>query len=88
MDGSPSGSSSVLLSVEFSRQEYWSRLPFPTPRDFPNPGIEPGSLAPLAFSDGFFTAVPLGSPHPILDLSQKAEKRSWVDSPKNPLRGI
>ena len=27
----------------FSRQEYWSGLPFPSPRDLPNPGIEPGS---------------------------------------------
>jgi len=26
------------------RQEYWSRLPFPSPGDLPNPGIEPGSL--------------------------------------------
>ena len=28
-------------SVEFSRQEYWSGLPFPSPGDLPNPGIEP-----------------------------------------------
>ena len=33
------------LSVEFFRQEYWSGLPFPSPRDLPNPGIEPGSPA-------------------------------------------
>ena len=33
------------LSMEFSRQEYWSGLPFPSPGDFPNPGIEPGSPA-------------------------------------------
>ena len=32
-------------STEFSRQEYWSGLPFPSPGDFPNPGIEPGSPA-------------------------------------------
>ena len=30
-------------SMEFSRQEYWSGLPFPSPRDLPKPGIEPGS---------------------------------------------
>ena len=30
-------------SMEFSRQEYWSGLPFPFPGDLPNPGIEPGS---------------------------------------------
>ena len=29
----------------FSRQEYWSRLPFPSPGDLPDPGIEPGSPA-------------------------------------------
>ena len=33
----------VPPSVEFSRQEYWSGLPFPSPGDLPNPGIEPGS---------------------------------------------
>ena len=38
MDCSPPG----LLSMEFSRQEYWSGLPFPSPGDVPDPGIEPG----------------------------------------------
>ena len=33
------------LSMGFSRQEYWSGLPSPSPGDLPNPGIEPGSLA-------------------------------------------
>ena len=31
--------------MEFSRQEYWSGLPFPSPEDFPNQRIEPGSPA-------------------------------------------
>ena len=31
----------ALPSVEFSRQEYWSGLPFPSPGDLPDPGIEP-----------------------------------------------
>ena len=39
MDCSPPSSS----SMEFSRHEYWSRFPFPSPRDLPDPGIEPGS---------------------------------------------
>ena len=39
MDCSPPGSS----DMEFSRQEYWSGLPFPSPGDLPNPGIEPRS---------------------------------------------
>ena len=33
------------MSMEFSRQEYWSGLPFPSPGEFPNPGIEPRSSA-------------------------------------------
>ena len=32
-------------SMEFSRQEYWSGLPFPSPGDLPNPGIKSGSPA-------------------------------------------
>ena len=32
-------------SMGFSRQEYWSGLPFPSPGDLPSPGIEPGSPA-------------------------------------------
>ena len=33
------------LSMGFSRQEYWSGLPFPSPEDLPDPGIKPGSPA-------------------------------------------
>ena len=35
----------TLLSMGFSRQEYWNALPFPSPGDIPNPGIEPESPA-------------------------------------------
>ena len=35
-------------SMEFSRQDYWSGLPFPSPADLPNPGIEPESPAQQA----------------------------------------
>ena len=38
------------LSVNFSRQEYWSGLPFLFSRDFPDPGIKPGSPASQADS--------------------------------------
>ena len=41
--------------MEFSRQEYWSGLPFPSPGNPPNPGIEPTSLASSALAGGFFT---------------------------------
>ena len=43
------------LSVGFSRQEYWSGLPFATPGDLPDPGIEPVSLTSPALAGGFFT---------------------------------
>ena len=47
------------LSMEFSRQEYCSGLPFPTPRDLPDPGIEPTSPGAPALVDRFFaTALP------------------------------
>ena len=35
----------ALLPMEFSRQEYWNGLPFPSPGALPNPGIKPGSPA-------------------------------------------
>ena len=55
----------ALLSTEFSRQEYWSGFPFPSPGDLPDPGIKPGSLASLASAGRFFTTVPAGKPSPI-----------------------
>ena len=45
----------ALLSMEFSRQEYRSGLPFPTPGDLPNSGIEPKSPASPALGRRFFT---------------------------------
>ena len=45
-------------SMEFSRQESWSGLPFPSPGDLPNPGIEPGSPA---FQAAALTSEPPGS---------------------------
>ena len=49
------------LSMGFSRQEYWSRLPLPSPGDLPNPGIRPMSLRSPTFAGGFFLPlVPLG----------------------------
>ena len=43
------------LSMGFSRQECWSGLPFPSPMDLPNPGIEPTSLMSPALAGRFFT---------------------------------
>ena len=50
------------LSMGFSRQEYWSELPFLSPGDLPNPGIEPVSLmSPVLAS------LPLASPGKLHD---------------------
>ena len=43
------------LSMGFSRQEYWSGVPFPSLGDFLDPGIEPTSLISPALGGGFFT---------------------------------
>ena len=48
------------LSMGFSRQEYWSGLPFPSPGDLPNPGIEPMSPALQAAS---LPSKPPGKPN-------------------------
>ena len=48
------------LSMGFSRQEYWSRLPFPPPGDLLDPGIEPTSFVFPAWAGAFFTTVPPG----------------------------
>ena len=47
------------LSMGFSKQEYWSGLPFPSPGHLPNPGIEPGSPALQADA---LSSEPLGKP--------------------------
>ena len=43
------------LSVEISRQESWSGLPFPSPRDLPDPGTKLKSLASPTLASVFFT---------------------------------
>ena len=47
------------LSMGFSREEYWNGLPFPSPEDLPDPGIEPKSPA---LARGFFTTESPGKP--------------------------
>ena len=59
------------LSVEFSKQEYWSELPFPPPGDLPGPGIKPMSLLSPALTGGF---LPLALPSHIQSLGKKKKK--------------
>ena len=50
------------LSMGFSRQDYWNRLPFPTLEDLSNPGTKPMSLASPALAGRFFPTIPPGKP--------------------------
>ena len=79
--GSPPGS----LFMGFPSQEYWRGWPFPSPRDPPDPGIEPTSPASAG---RFFTAEPPGKTKPIIgthvlnkytdtDDDQPLEESSW-----------
>ena len=74
----------VPLSLEFSRQKYWSRLPFPTPEDLPNPGIEPTSPA---LAGRFFTPVTPGKPfvtyNSVINISPGPEDKRNRSSCKN-----
>ena len=56
----------ALLSMGFSRQEYWSGLPCPLPGDLPNPGIEPSSSASPALAGD---SLPLSHQGGPLELS-------------------
>ena len=58
--------------MAFPRQEYWSELPFPSPGDLPDPGIEPGSRALQADSllTELLTILPLEKPGVLLNILQ------------------
>ena len=68
----------TALSMEFSRQEYWSGLPFPPPGDLPNVGIKPTSPT---LAGGLFTSASPGKPNlskyyqPKCCLRHRGEKR-------------
>ena len=74
------------LFMEFSRQEYWSRLPFPSPGYLPDPGIKPMSFASRALAGGFFTTssiceTPWGFHGPVTFASSKCiNTNNTVDS--------
>ena len=50
------------LSMEFSRREYWRKLPCPPPGDLPNPGTEPVSPGSPVLVGRFFATKPAGKP--------------------------
>ena len=56
------------LPMEFSRQQHWCEVPFPTPGDLPDPGIEPASLASPVLAGRFSTTALPGKPLPFLSV--------------------
>ena len=52
----------ALLFMEFPRQKYWIRLPFPASGDLPDPETEPVLLESPAMAGGFFTTAPTRKP--------------------------
>ena len=50
----------LWIVMGFSRQEYWSRLPFPPPGALPDPGVKPTFPASAALTGKVFTTEPLG----------------------------
>ena len=78
----------------FSREDYWSGLPFPPPGALPNPGIKPESLVLPELSDGFFTTGPPGKPNQNISglknlwhFSLPAEKTLNLEAIQSPPRG-
>ena len=61
MDCSPQ----APLSMEFSRKEYQNGLPFPTPGNLLDSGIEPASLISSVLAGGLFTTIPSGKPQEV-----------------------
>ena len=79
----------VPPSMWFSRQEYWSGMPYPSPGDLPNPGIEPGSLTLQADS---LPSEPPGKPLRNLNQGRKhslggPECAYWGCGPPTPCSG-
>ena len=74
----------------FTRQEYWSGLPFPPSRDIPDPEIEPAPPVSPALAGRFFTTEPPGKPPgdlkqikmPLELVSGRWSVRNWPQSRK------
>ena len=65
------------LSVGFSREEYWSGLPFPPPGNLPNPGIKPASPT---LAGRFFTTEPPGKAKPPQPPIQTFVKQTFTNN--------
>ena len=68
----------ALLSMGFSRQEYWSGLPCPPPGDLPNSGIKPMSLTSSALVGRFFTTSTTWEADPAIPLLHIYSKKTKI----------
>ena len=66
------------LSVEFFRQEHWSRLPLHSPRDLPSRGIQPATLKSPALVGSFFITAPPGKPYVYGDDCRRSVAQSCL----------
>ena len=66
--------------MKFSRQEYWSVLPFPTPGDLLDLGIEPVSPVSPALAGKFFTTAPLGKPVKLIHFALHLKLTQYCQS--------
>ena len=64
----------ALLSLGFSRHEYWSGLPCPPPGDLPHPGIKP-ALCILHWQAGTLPLAPPGKPNPCTRDANKGDRK-------------
>ena len=69
------------LSMGFPRQEYWSGLPFPSPGDLPDPGVEPVSLVSPALAGEFSTTSAPWEAHISTLLWSYSSIKSWCCLP-------
>ena len=73
----------VPLFMEFPRQEYWRGLPFPSPRDLPDPGIQPESPTFPVLAGRFFNTEPPGKPFSSVQFSSVAQSCLTICDPMN-----
>ena len=66
------------LSMRFSRQEYWSGLPCPSPGDLPDPEIEPASLMSPALAAGSLPLAPPGRPQSSKETNFYIERDNFL----------
>ena len=72
------------LSLGFSRQEHWSGLPFPSPRDLAGPGVKAASHMSPALADGFFTtSATWEAQHSQINTCGKDKMVLWSRMPRS-----